>query len=264
MTDTKTTITDTDNGEEQNKQSDARIILGPLVKYAVGGFVLVGIIITTAVMLDRQFNSIDREVAELHAKLAQAKTDTIVEADADTTAGTQAEAASTVEAEAVQQDPATSAIIETDEVTEAEKPDAAPVVENSVDTTPAVTQAAAQEAETEVIVTESTVVEDAVDEDAVVEAAVDNEANRYSNFFEKSFDQMIAERNNYLKEMDRVHLEEFKASRERHLQYMRERLARQQQRILEMEKRNQELYDYRAANLKEMQQWRDNNLPDRI
>jgi len=93
MTDTKTT--DTDNDEEQNEPSDARIILGPLVKYAAVGFVLVSIIIITAVMLDREFNDIDREVAELRAQLAQANMDTMVEDDADTTAGSQAEAAST-------------------------------------------------------------------------------------------------------------------------------------------------------------------------
>ena len=67
MTDTKTTIAETDHEEDQNKPSDARIILGPLVKYAAMGLVLVSIIITTAVMLDRQFNDIDREVAELEA-----------------------------------------------------------------------------------------------------------------------------------------------------------------------------------------------------
>jgi hypothetical protein len=88
-------MTDTEHNIEQNEPSDARVILGPLVKYAAMGFVLVSIIITTAVMLDHQFNDIDHEIAELNAQLAQAKTDTTVEADADTTAGSQAEAAST-------------------------------------------------------------------------------------------------------------------------------------------------------------------------
>jgi hypothetical protein len=288
MHDTKTTITDTEINEEQDKQSDARIILGPLVKYAAVGFVLVGIIITTAIMLDRQFNSIDREVAELRTKLAQSNTDTMIEADADTSTGPQAAAAPAVEAEDVQQQPAIA------EVAETEMPAAEPVAENSIDTTPAVTQAAAQKEQTEVIVSESTDVEDAVAEDTVVEAAVAEDTvvdaavaedtvvdaavaedtvvdaavadkvDRHSDFFDKSFDQMIAERNNYLNEMDRVRLEEFKASRERHVQFMRERLARQERRIQEMIQRNQELYDYRAANIKEMQQWRENFLPDRI
>ena len=257
MTETKTPGTETDYNEEQHKQSDARIILGPLVKYAAIGLVLVGIIITTAVTMDRQFNDIDREVAELQAQLAQANTDTAVEANADNTAGPQAEAAPVVEAETVKQEPAISAIAE---ATEDEKPAAAtPVVENSVDATPAVTQTAAQAVKKEVIVTESTVAED-----TVVEAADAARTNRHSDLFDKSFDELIAERNNYLKERDRLYLEEFRASQERQLQFMRERFAHHEQRIQEMEQRNQEIYDYRAANLKERQQRRESFLPDRI
>jgi len=261
MTETKTPGTEIDNNEEQNKQSDARIILGPLVKYAAMGLVLVGIIITTAVMLDRQFNDIDHQVAELQAQLAQANMDTAVEANADNAAGSQAKTTSTVEAKAVQQEPAISAVAE---ATEAEKPAATPVVENSIDATPAVTQLAAQAVKTEVNATESTVVEEAVAEDTVIEAAVAAKANRHSDIFDESFDELIAERNHYLEERDRVYLEEFKASQERQLQFMRERLARQEQRIQEMEQRNQEIYDYRAADVKERQQMRENTLPDRI
>ena len=74
----------------------------------------------------------------------------------------------------------------------------------------------------------------------------------------------MAERNTYLKERDRVYLEEFKANQEKQLQFMRERLARQEKRIEQMEKRNQEIYDYRAANVKELQQKRESFLDDRI
>jgi hypothetical protein len=256
MTETKTPGTETDNYEEQNKQSDARIILGPLVKYAAVGLVLVGIIITTAVMLDGQFNDIDREVAELQAQLAQANMDAADNTNADNSAGSQAEAAPAVEVEVVKQKPAISAVAET---TDAEKPAAKPVVENNVDATPAVTQTAAEAVKKELIVTESTVAED-----TVVEATVADEAIKHSDFFDRSFDELTAERNSYLKERDRLYLEEFKASQERQLQFMRERFAHQEQRIQEMEKRNQEIYDYRAAVIKERQQRRESFLPDRI
>ena len=70
MTDTnKTTET---NAAENTQPSDARVILGPLAKYAAVGLVLVGIIITTAIMLDKQLNDIDREMAALEAELAEA------------------------------------------------------------------------------------------------------------------------------------------------------------------------------------------------
>ncbi len=256
MTETTTLGTETDNNEEQNKQSDVHIILGPLVKYAAIGLVLVGIIITTAVMLDRQFNNIDREVAQLQAQLAQADTETVVEAKADNAAGLDAKTTPTPEAGVVQQEPAISAVAV---VAETEKPAATPAVEKSVDVTPAVTQAAAQQVKTEVTVAES-----AVAEDTVAETAVTDKTSRQTDFFDKSFDELIAERNQYLEEMDRVYLEEFKASQERQLQFMRQRLARQEQKIQEMEQRNREIYDYRAASVKERQQMRENFLPDRI
>lgn len=247
MTDTKTPATETDNNEDQKKQSDARMILGPLVKYAAMGLVLVSIIITTAVMLDHQFNDIDREVAELEAQLAQANTDTVVAADTDTTAELKAESIPAVETAAVQQQP------EVAEVTEAEKP-AASVVENSPDTAPEVAPAAAQPVETETNAAKAT----------VAKYVVADSANKNSDFFDQSMDELIAERNTYLEEKDRVYLEEFKASQNKQLQFMRARLARQEQRIEKMEIRNQEIYDIRAANVKEMQQIRESFLTDRI
>ena len=250
MTDTKSPGTETDNKEDQNKQSDARIILGPLVKYAAVGFVLVSIIITTTVMLDRQFNNIDREVAELEAQLAQARMDAEVGVDTDTAVEPQAEATPAVETVAVRQEPV---IDEVAEITEAEKP-AARVIGNVVVTAPAVKQAATPTPQTETIVTETTVAED----------AVADKAGRRTDMFDKSIDELIAERNTYLKEMDRVYLEEFKASQEKSLQFMRDRLVRQEQRIEKMEKRKQEIYDVRAANVKELQQMRESFLPDRI
>ena len=255
MTDTKTPGTETDNNEGQKQPSDARIILGPLVKYAAMGFVIVSIIITTAVMLDHQFNDIDREVAELEAQLAQAKKNTVDEVDTDTTAELKEESIAAVETVAVQQEPVIS---ESVKVNEAEKP-VVSVVDNNVDAALQVAQPAAQAVETETNTVETSVAEDFVTEDAVVEAA-----NNSNDFFDKSIDDVIAERNTYLKERDRVYLEEFKASQEKQLQFMRERLARQEKRIEQMEKRNQEIYDYRAANVKQRQQKRESSLADRI
>jgi len=255
MTDTETPGTEPDNNEGLKQPSDARIILGPLVKYAAMGFVIVSIIITTAVMLDHQFNDIDREVAELEAQLAQARKNTVDEVDTGTTAEFKEEAIPAAETVAVQQELVISAPVEANE---AEKP-AVSVVDNNVAAAPQVAQPAAQPLEAETKTAEATVAEDLVTEDAVVEAA-----NNSYDSFEKSMDDVIAERNTYLKERDRVYLEEFKANQEKQLQFMRERLVRQEKRIEQMEKRNQEIYDYRAANVKEMQQKRESFLDDRI
>jgi hypothetical protein len=255
MTDTKTPGTEPDNNEGLKQPSDARIILGPLVKYAAMGFVIVSIIITTAVMLDHQFNDIDREVAELEAQLAQARKDTADELDTESTTELKEGTTPAVETVAIQQEPVISEPVV---VSEAEKP-VVSVVDNNVAAAPQVAQPAAQPLETVTNTAETTATEELVTADAVVETV-----NNSHDSFDKSLDEIMAERNTYLKERDRVYLEEFKANQEKQLQYMRERLVRQEKRIEQMEKRNQEIYDYRAANVKEMQQKRESFLDDRI
>jgi len=99
MSETNTPETTIENEKNSNAPSDARIILGPLVKYALIGLVLVSVIITTAVMLDRQLNNIDREVAALEAELAQGNQDNGI----DTTPANKPDAAYTPVANAEQQ-----------------------------------------------------------------------------------------------------------------------------------------------------------------
>lgn len=253
MTDTKTPGTEPDNNQDQKQQSDARIILGPLVKYAAMGLVIVGIIITTAVTLDRQFNNIDQEVAELNAQLAQADHNNA--ADTAAIVELQAEVAPAVANEAIQKKPEISEVAK---VSKAEKP-AEKVAENTAIQAPAAEQAPAQAAETETVSAAATVNKAAVTEDTVADRT-----SEYPDYFDQSIEELIAERNTYLKEMDRIYLEDFKASQEKQLQSMRDRLARQEQRIVDMEKRNQERYDIRAANMKEMQDRRESFISDRI
>jgi len=246
MTDTKTPATETDNNEDPNMPSDARVILGPLVKYAAMGLVLVGIIITTAVMMDRQLNDIDRDVAELEAQLAQANTttDSVQTAeDADEQSSPEPQAA------ALQAESVSSAIAE---ITVAEKPE-----ENIVKSTvaiPAVAQPAAQ----------TTSIETSPVQTVAAENTVSAETAADDDYFVQPMEEIIAERNAYLKERDMEYLESFKASQDKKLELMRERLARQEQRIKEMESRYQEIYDIRAADMKEMQERRESFLTDRI
>ena len=56
---------------QQETISDHKLILAPLAKYGVVAVVIVGIIITTAIMMDREFNEIDAQVAALEIEIAQ-------------------------------------------------------------------------------------------------------------------------------------------------------------------------------------------------
>lgn len=244
MTDTKTPATETDNNEEPNTPSDAVVILGPLVKYAAMGLVLVGIIITTAVMMDRQLNDIDREVAELEAQLAEANssTETVIAADTPEQTSPQKTAAAQQQAPAVSK-PA--------EITVAAQPQAeAKAADNTVDAIPAVAATPTPKTTIATPVVQTTV--------AVSQAATEDD------FVVQPMEEIIAERNAYLKEKDLEYLEAFRASQEKKLEAMRERLTHQEQRIKEMESRYQEIYDIRAADMKEMQERRESFLTDRI
>jgi len=215
---------ETTSEADKKAVSDARIILGPLVKYALMGFVIVSIIITTGIMLDRQFNDIDRELALLESELAAAY-------------------------------PATVTNTET-----AEKIKTTDVVVTNADLRATVTTDLAENTETET---------PAVAETAVVDTAVKAETisvieNTNIDPFDQSIEAVIAKRNAYLKEMDRIYLEEYKARQENQLQFMRQRLAGQKQRIRDIETRYQQRYDARAGEVMERQEQRESFLTDRI
>lgn len=264
MTDTKTS----EHEQAQKQPSDARVILGPLVKHAAIGLVLVGIIITTAVMLDRQFNTIDQEVAALQAQLEQAQsgtdtaaTDSTDTATADNTPDTDPQTASQPQPAAAAVDPVTPKPVANNTPLAERSPaePAAAVVSGSDEPQPIATEASVPADEPVVEMATQTA-------DVALEHAVDAPVRprAESDFFDRSMQEYIAARNAYLQEQDRAYLEEYRASQQRQLRLMRERLARHQQRILEREQRYQELYDIRAADLDEMQERRKHFLPDRI
>ena len=258
MTETITPGTRTDNNEAQKQPSDARIILGPLVKYAAMGLVLVSIIITTAVMLDRQFNTIDEEVAILQAQLAEANKASA--ADTSVAVEEQAEAATADAAASTRQAPAPAPVPVTRPVTAVQTTEVP--AQKTVTVAAEATQSPVQAIKADTVTITAT--EAATDTSAVAKDAIAEQADAHYDVFDQSIDDMIAERNDYLKEMDRIYLEEYKASQQKQLQLMRERLARQEKHIQEMEKRYQEIYDVRATNVKERQQRRDSFLSDRI
>lgn len=268
MTDTQTPDLESDGEPERKQPSDARIILGPLVKYAAIGFVLVAIIVTTAVTLDRQFNKIDEEVAALQAELAKAHDPTEIGTEKKNDEAAVAEKAGTEEETVSQAQPVepTESVAEPQPAISRAEPVESGQTENlvAVETVSEKLDAAAEQAAVAEVESVAAIEADAVETSPVEAEVATASAVAKDDFFDRSMDEIIAERNAELKEMDQVYLEEFRASQQRQLQLMRERLARQEQRIREMEQRYQEIYDIRAANIQEAQEWRDHFHPDRI
>lgn len=250
MTEMNTPDTTVDSKVDKKTVSDARIILGPLVKYALMGFVIVSVIITTAVMLDRQFNDIDRELAILKSELAAANPATVT----NTETAEKARTTDVVITNAAVYGAATTVIAEN---TETETP-AASKVENKIEARTAI-----QPAESP-IVAQTDTAEAVLTESAAKAETVTVIKNGDIGHFDQSIEAVIAERKAYLKEMDRIYLEGYRARQEKQMQYMRQRLAGQKQRIKEMEARYQKRYDDHAGNVMQRQKWRENFLADRI
>lgn len=56
---------------QQDSVSDRKIILAPLIRYGVIAIGIASIIVATAVMMNREFNEIDAQVAALEVEIAQ-------------------------------------------------------------------------------------------------------------------------------------------------------------------------------------------------
>ena len=219
-------------------------------------------------MLDRQFNDIDQATI-LEASPAQTKQNTGV----DTSTATSNESARTFITNTAPQPMLTTPLAENNEASKkteiAEKADiespAVTAVENRMNAVSAEESPAPAPAVEQVDTTEAVAADMAV---AVI-APVNNESgteiqNTIASPSDKAFEALIAERNAYLNQRDRMYLEELKASQQKQLQHMRARVARQEQRIKEMEARFRDRYQNRASNVKEMQELRENFLADRI
>ena len=91
-----TTETKADNTTETNNLSTFQ----PLGKYAAIAVIMVSIIVTTAIMLDKQFNSAERELAAIESEVAgldNTETATLIESNLETK--TEKDAMAAVESE---------------------------------------------------------------------------------------------------------------------------------------------------------------------
>ncbi len=287
---TEANTPDTTNQEYKNTvtPSEARIILGPLVKYALMGLVLAAVLLTTVVMLDHRITDINREVAELEAELMAANHSDIVTADKALTSVDQTNPEKSTATEVIT-DPQQHRSPQEETATLASQTSSrSDVIAHPEESNNAIVPAPLESGETvepareNTLVTTTTVpqsVESAIDTNTI-DTASDTSSRRQPAVqpqpvvminqnerrlpFEQTLDAIIAESNAYLKHRDDIYLEDYKASQEKQIQYMRDRLARQEQRIKDLEALYRQKYDLRADNLKELQKIRESFMPDRI
>lgn len=213
-------------------------IFGPLGKYAIVAVIMVSIIVTTAIMLNKQLGSVDKQLAVIENEVAQLSTAT----DEETTATTPvvAESASADEAAAVT---------------------AAQEATPAVETTPSQINVAQQEAATDASPA------DTVDETTAVTS---NMSSRYMQFTAESqarIDAYKSEQKQHMTEMfDRIkkleaqQLTQYKESQDKHVERLRQQIAEQQEIIDALILRNKESLQMREASMKKHQTSREEML----
>lgn len=231
---------------QQDTISDRRMLLGPLIIYGLVAFVIAGIIVTTAIVLNNEYNEIDKQVAAVEAEIAQ-----------------QNKAEQLAEQETVK--PQENITIANAEVTEvvASNDTADSATTPAEVTQPVEAALPAQQAATIPPVVQTPVAPATDVATATVpatDAAIAASQPVYETFDRKA---RIAERNERIAQQDQEYLEAFKTSQAKQIEWLRAQLVKQQERIEAIEKRNMETYQMREAAIKRMQEAREQSL-DRI
>ncbi len=292
----ETTPQTTEDSAPSNQPATRKEVLAPLATYGVVAIGIVAIIITTAIMLNSELNTIEQDVAQLETDLAaknaaemkkqqaqqtataeQTETDPIVSetvvakaenaADADTsasqnttdnsaaTSNTQAvsEAATEIVAAASSSQPATA---------KADKP----VTETKVAMAENADAATSNDAKAQQQVASPSGAADNNTTVASTDAEQTAEARRQAFMQEirAMMKQRIAEQQAMMQQRDQEQLESYKAAMSKQIELLQQQIEHTQSMIADIEKRNQAIYQMRAASIEQRRERREAAMEDML
>ncbi len=254
--------------------SDNKIIFGPLGKYAVIAIIMVSIIVTTAIMLEKQLNTIDQQVADLEADIAESNKKKL--RSSETTASTDVNDTA-MSAEAA---PQTSAAVETPsaKVLVAMQTKSIAIAEEiQIDSTLAVeTTADTENLSTEPTLATSTPVEQSAQVTPVAtikqihadrQAKVTDRSKAREEARQARIEAFKLEQKKHMSELfarikalESRQLDRYKVSQQNQVVSLRKQVARQQQMIEALVLRNKDLYELRSATAQRNQSNREQIL----
>jgi len=278
------TVTDS-SSTTINKKTDNKALFGPLGNYAIAGVIMVSIIVTAAIMLNKKLGTAAQHIATIEKEVAVsiAAEQYVNEPAAETT--TSIETASAIDTESaidsekneVQNtiETATVAIapviteinaIETSEapVAEAKAPAAietADPVITAEETVSATGQNPVQVASIKPATTETvniSPIQVPMPQLAAYNADQQWEARIQARKLEQK--QYMAESFERIKSYESESLEKYKTHQDKRIEYLRERIVRQQELIEDLISRNKESYQAREANIQRYQTYREQML----
>ena len=250
-----TTVTKTEtNTEAKKEETNNQAVFAPLGKYAAIAVIMVGIIVTTAIMLDKQLNKAEAEIASIEEEIANQN-------------NVQAQVTETSNLESNAGKPLNEAQVATDETI------ATPITTNST---------SAEVAENEVAI--NAVIEDNRMEDNNLEnTSQENTSQENNNLANNQQDvtatakmnsnsyqahtesykarkkTRMAEMFDRIKDLESKQLEQYKALQDEQVARLRNKVATQQQ-IDSLIQRNENLYNLRSANIQRNRVQREQTL----
>ena len=287
MSTKKTEITSTTTTD--NKVSDNKAVFGPLGKYAVVAVIMVSIIVTTAIVLDKELGtaeeklaSVENEVAatnavdeETAAKVESSEAAASIEVIAET-----AEAQGTTELAEIETGSANAQAIDA-ETAEVQADNSKVIIAIKANETTATVKETAADENSSVKQVSNLVHASSTQATAKIESArTDTKAK---NSFQERQSQSVAD-NQYkqwlsrievykleqkqhmtetftrIKSLESEQLDQYKARQEKQIERLREQITQQQQVIETLILRNQERFDMRAASMQRHQARREQML----
>jgi len=232
----------TTENKTETPVSENKRVFAPLGKYAMFGVIMVSIIVTTAIMLEKELNetndkiaSIETEVSDMHDRKDA------VEIISEKTV------AETTPAKAVTPEAAAS------ETT---------TNKTAADATPASTDTTVQTTDADVLVAKA----ETTDESTADTTGEQSDTDRKAAYEARTDALHVEEKQRMTEAFDRInaleakHLEAYKADQDVQITRLREQLAEQQKMLDAWVQRNNKLYELRAAKLQRNQETRSEIL----
>ena len=215
----------TETEQNTTSKSDNKAVFGPLGKYAAIAVVMVSIIVTTAIMLDKQLSTVEQEIATIENEVA-----TLIMADTTDTA-----------------------VIVTDET--AKDPSQLAAIDQNT------TSVDNDEAAQETITANNAVVE--ADEPTVdSQPTINNQVQSTDRIatYKLEQKQRMGDLFARIKALEAQQLDQYKSNQDKRVERLRERVTQQEHLIEALIARNKEWFELRTANVQRSQARRDDIL----
>jgi len=240
----------TETTTDSTPKTDNKSTFAPLGKYAAIAVIMVSVIVTTAIMLDKQLNSVEQELAAIESEVASlnnTETTALVESNPETK--TEQDAVAAVESVAVESVAVESVAVESVAVEsaavepETNETQELPTNTQDITTTVAVENTPSNDTQANAVQNE-------------IEQKADDRIAAYKLEQKSRMADMYAR----IKTLESKQLEQYKSNQDKQVEQLRARVSQQGHLIEELIARNKDLFELRTANVQRNQARREDIL----